>query len=62
MEKEYIIVGGNNFWYSTFKASRMDEIAAEVQQVAENLDKYPAGSEPDVLHVYQVNLLQSINV
>lgn len=62
-EKRYVILGNNNFWYSTFVAKSMEEIAIEVQQVQKDLHNYTqAPSVPTRLYVYEANLLHTVKL
>ena len=62
-EKDYIIVGDNNFWYSTFKASTMNEIEEEINQTKE-LISYKVFDAPECtkLFVYETSLVKEINL
>ena len=58
MEKTYIIVGDNNYWYSTFKASTQLEIDAAIkdarQIVGENEE-----ADCNEFYIYEANLIKT---
>lgn len=61
MEKLYVIIGSNNFWYATFRASTQSEIDGWVKEVkmncGENEETYP-----DELYLYEVNEVTTIKL
>ena len=61
MEKYYVILGNNNYWYSTFKASTQKEIDSAVKEVKMNIGKGSDTNlaEPTELIVYEVNFKEN---
>ena len=60
MEKTYIIVGDNNFWYSTFTASTQQEIDESVKEARMLAGEYNEEVDPHDLFLYEVQLIQTI--
>ena len=57
MKRSFIIVGDNNFWYSTFTAETQDDIDDEIDVVKEGIENnaYQVDNKPTKLYLYEVN-------
>ena len=65
--KEYIIVGDNNFWYSTFSAKTAKEARKELARVRREIEKgvgseFDEPSEASVLYLYQASQLAECSI
>lgn len=63
MEKTYVILGDNNYWYSTFKASTELEIAGAIQEVKLFIlnTGCPLG-DPEVLSLVEVKFVGEFKI
>jgi hypothetical protein len=61
MKKQYVIVGDNNFWYSTFEASTQDEIDSQVKFIRESIGEGSDMNLPEAtkLFVYEATLIKT---
>ena len=54
--KKYIIVGNNNFWYSSFKADNDNDILEEITDVETRINnKEYEDNSAETLYVYEAN-------
>ncbi len=58
MKKQYIIVGDNNYWYSTFEASNRDEIDEEIKYVRQLIGEFQE-ADCNELYVYEADLIKT---
>ena len=58
MKKTYLIIGDNNYWYSTFEASTQKEIDDAVSEARTLVGEF---NEPECnkLYVYQSDLIKT---
>lgn len=61
MKKKYIIVGDNNYWYSTFEASTTEEIDQAIKEARMIIGEF---DEPECneLFVYEVAGVLTVKV
>lgn len=59
-KKEYIIVGSNNFWYSS-KLDTLKEVKEELKYIQEHWDLFESEYKPEILYVYEVKEIQKID-
>lgn len=64
MEKKYLILGDNNFWYSLCDKKDIDN---EINIIKHNIKIYGAGNSqenftPDKLYVYKVKEIKEIDL
>ncbi len=54
--REFIIVGSNNFWYSSFHSSSWDKAEEQLPLLKREIedDWYEDGGTPETLHLYEV--------
>lgn len=57
MKKQYIIVGDNNYWYSTFRASTQEEIDEEIKYVRQWVGEFQE-ADCNEFYVYEANLIK----
>ncbi len=64
MKKQYIIVGDNNHWYSTFEASTQDEIDSQLEFVRQSINEGYNMNLPEAneLFVYEATLIKTENL
>lgn len=57
MKKNYLIVGDNNYWYSTFEADSNEEATAELDNVRKKITEnfYEDGTTPGELFLFEGN-------
>lgn len=63
MEKDYIIVGDNNYWYATLTDKK--HIESELKEIKSNIldGVYGAGGESaETLYVYEAVEIKRINI
>lgn len=67
MKKEYIIVGDNNFWYSSCGTNKKEAIAEAKEIIEEGNDGYACGEcgrepccEPELLYIYKAEEVKRI--
>jgi len=68
MEKEYLIVGSDNFWYASCMTS-MKEAIEKIEEIKESPESFgvPYGGEnqteaPDTLYLYKAKLIKEIDL
>ena len=64
-KKQYVILGDNNFWYSTFDAENQEQIDEEVDIVYQEIMDggiYDDGPRPAELRVFEVKKKKKVNL
>jgi len=66
-KKEYLIIGSDNFWYTT--CSNMKEIEREIEQIKEDVKSYgnPENSDrqedlPETLYIYEAKEIKQVDL
>lgn len=62
MEKTYVIVGDNNYWYATFSAKNATEINTRLKDVKKDIKNYHFDNDielPSELYCYEAELIKT---